>query len=171
MCTSNFGAELWRKRWMNYIKSWSPYCTRNICFWNKSFSFEAIFTALQWRHNEHDGVSNPEPRDCLFSRYSRRKSKKTSKLRVTDLCKGNSPVTGEFHAQRASNAENVSTRWRHHDVQNIMALVLVLFSHYVYVFCHVNGFADRHMVTARGESITTQYMISNDSYNVIWLCN
>ena len=27
---------------------------------------------------------------------------------VTGLCEGNSPVTGEFPAQRASNAENVS---------------------------------------------------------------
>ena len=35
-------------------------------------------------------------------------SKKTSKLRVTGLCAGNSPVTGEFPAQKASNAENVS---------------------------------------------------------------
>ena len=35
--------------------------------------------------------------------------KKTSKLRVTGLCWGNSPVTGEFPAQMASNAENVST--------------------------------------------------------------
>ena len=40
--------------------------------------------------------------------YSRHRSKKTSKLRVTDLCVGNSPVTGEFPAQKASNAENVS---------------------------------------------------------------
>ena len=31
---------------------------------------------------------------------------KTSKLRVTGLCEGNSPVTSEFPAQRASNAEN-----------------------------------------------------------------
>ena len=31
------------------------------------------------------------------------------------LCAGNSPVTGEFPAQRASNAENVSIWWRHHD--------------------------------------------------------
>ena len=31
-----------------------------------------------------------------------------SKLRVTGLCEGNSPVTGDFPAQRASNAENVS---------------------------------------------------------------
>ena len=46
------------------------------------------------------------------------RSKKTSKLRVTGLCAGNSPVTGEFPAQRASNAENVSIWWRHHGVRN-----------------------------------------------------
>ena len=28
--------------------------------------------------------------------YSRRRSKKTSKVRVTGLCEGKSPVTGEF---------------------------------------------------------------------------
>ena len=47
--------------------------------------------------------------------YSRRRSKKTSKLRVTGLCERNSSVTGEFPTQRASNAENVSIWWRHHE--------------------------------------------------------
>ena len=46
--------------------------------------------------------------------YSRHKSKKTSKLRVTGLCAGNSPMPGEFPAQRANYAENVSIWWRHH---------------------------------------------------------
>ena len=46
--------------------------------------------------------------------YSRRRSKKTSKPRVTGLSAGNSPETGEFPTQRASNAENVSIWWRHH---------------------------------------------------------
>ena len=46
--------------------------------------------------------------------YSGANSKKTSKLRVTGLCVGNSPVTGEFPAQMASYAENVSIWWRHH---------------------------------------------------------
>ena len=46
--------------------------------------------------------------------YPRRKSKKTSKLRLTGLYEGNSPVTGEFPAQRVSNAENVSIWWRRH---------------------------------------------------------
>ena len=44
------------------------------------------------------------------------RAKKTSRLRVTGLCAGNSPVTGEFPAQMFSNAENVSIWWRHHDI-------------------------------------------------------
>ena len=44
--------------------------------------------------------------------YSRRRSTKTSKLGVTGLYAGNSPVTGEFPVQRASNAENASIWWR-----------------------------------------------------------
>ena len=53
--------------------------------------------------------------DCLLNRLFRRRSKKTSKLRVTGLCAGNPPVTGEFPSQMASYAENVSIWWRHHD--------------------------------------------------------
>ena len=71
---------------------------------------------LQWRDNERDGVSNHQPYGCLLNRLFRRRSKNTSKLRVAGLCEENSPVTGEFPAQRASNAENVSIWWRHHDV-------------------------------------------------------
>ena len=48
--------------------------------------------------------------------YSDADQKKTSKLRVTGLCAGNSPGTGEFPAQMASNAENVSIWWRHHGI-------------------------------------------------------
>ena len=71
-------------------------------------------TSLRWRHNDHAGVSNHQPHGCLLNRLFGRKSKKTSKLRVTGLCAGNSPGTGEFPAQMASYAENVSIWWRHH---------------------------------------------------------
>ena len=71
-------------------------------------------TALRWRHNERDSVSNHQPHDCLLNRLFRRRSKKTSKLRVTGLCVGNSAGTGEFPAQMAIHAENVSIWWRHH---------------------------------------------------------
>ena len=69
---------------------------------------------LRWRHNGRDSVSNHQPHVCLLNRLFRRRSKKTSKLRVTGLCAGISPETGEFPAQKASNAENVSIWWRHH---------------------------------------------------------
>ena len=74
-----------------------------------------LFLYHWWRHNGCNGVSNHQPHDCLLNRLFRRGSKKTSKLRVIGLCEGNSPVTGDFPAQRASNAENVSIWWRQHD--------------------------------------------------------
>ena len=51
-----------------------------------------LYFSLQWRHYEHDGVSNHQPHDCLLNRLFIRRSKKISKLRVTGLCEGNSPV-------------------------------------------------------------------------------
>ena len=79
---------------------------------------------LQWRHNGHDGISNHQPLDCLLNRLFRCRSKKTSKLRVTGLCAGNSPVTSEFRAQMASNVENVSIWWHHHDRAKIWEIHL-----------------------------------------------
>ena len=77
---------------------------------------------LQWRHNERNGVSNHQPHDCLPSRLFRRRSKKTSKVRITGLCAGNSPVTGEFPAQRASSAKHISIWWRHRARWNTLCL-------------------------------------------------
>ena len=65
-------------------------------------------------HNERDGLSDHRYLGCLINRLFRRRSKKTSKLRVIGLCEGNSPVIGEFPTQRYSNAENISIWWRHH---------------------------------------------------------
>ena len=56
---------------------------------------------LELRHSERDSFSDHQPHDCLLNRLFRRRSKKTSKLRVTGLCAGNSPGTGEFPAQKA----------------------------------------------------------------------
>ena len=68
---------------------------------------------LQWRHNEHHGVTNHQPHYCLLSRLCGGRSKKTSKLRVPGLCEGihrwpvNSPHTGPvtrkcFHLMTSS---------------------------------------------------------------------
>ena len=75
----------------------------------------------------------------LLNRLFRRRSKKTSKLRVTGLCAGNSTVTGEFPAQMASNAENVSIWWRHHGVQSMGTAVKIACKLQSY-FQHINQF-------------------------------
>ena len=79
------------------------------------FVFCDFIITLQWHHNGRYGVSNHQPHDCLLNRLFRRRSKKIPKLRATGLCAENSPVTGEFPAQMASNAENVTIWWRHHE--------------------------------------------------------
>ena len=84
----------------------------------KSMALPEISRALQWRHDRHDGVSNHQPHGSLLNRLFRRRSKKTTKLRVTGLCARNSPVPDEFPAQRASNVENVSIWWCHHEIDS-----------------------------------------------------
>ena len=83
-------------------------------FVGRTFNFTVFFFSLEWRHNGCNGVSNHQPHDCLLNRLFWRTSKKTSTLRFTGLCAGNSPGTGVFPAQMASNLENVFIWWRHH---------------------------------------------------------
>ena len=66
---------------------------------------------LQWCHNGRDSVSSHQSHECLLKRLFRRRSRKTSKLRVTGLCVGNSSVTGEIPTQ---NTEKVSFWWLYH---------------------------------------------------------
>ena len=95
--------------------------------WSQLKPARCNYSSLQWRHNEIAGVSNHQPHDCLLSRLFTRISKKTSKHRVTGFCVGNSPVAGDFPAQRASNAENLSIWWRHHALTDFSdGLVLML---------------------------------------------
>ena len=79
----------------------------------KLHAYQITLDPLKWGHNGRNGVSNHQPRDCLLNRLFGRRQK-TSKLRVTGLCAGNSPVSAEFPAQRTSNAEYVSIWWRHY---------------------------------------------------------
>ena len=76
--------------------------------------------SLQWCHNECNGVSNHRCLVCLLKSLFRNRSKKISKLSVTGLCEGNSLMISEFRTRRASNAENVSIWWCHHDSKNAL---------------------------------------------------
>ena len=105
--------------------------------------------SLRWRHNDHAGVSNHQPHGCLLNRLYRRTSKKTSKLRVTGLCAGNSPGTGEFPAQMASYAENVSIWWRHHGWPRPMSLYCVIWPQWVDRWAHVC----KHSSSAFGKTL------------------
>ena len=78
-----------------------------------------IAKSLRWRHDGRDSISNYQPHDCLLTVYSdadQRKYQSSASLAfVRGIHRG--PVnsgTGEFPAQRASYAENVSIWWRHH---------------------------------------------------------
>ena len=59
-----------------YFKCWRPIYRLVQC------------ASLRWRHNDHVGVSYHQPHHCLLSRLFGRRSKKTSKLRVTGFCAG-----------------------------------------------------------------------------------
>ena len=97
----------------NYVKINKNFHLRMV-IWD--CRMENVGFPLQWLQNGSDGVSNHQPHHCLLNRLFRRRSNEISKLSVTGLCVGNSPVTGEFPAQKTSDAENVSIWWRHHVV-------------------------------------------------------
>ena len=84
-----------------------------------------IILSLQWRHNMRDGVANRTASRLFAQPFFTRRSKNTPKLRVTGLCEGNAPVTGGFSIQKASNAENISIKWRHHVWNEIDGIVNV----------------------------------------------
>ena len=83
----------------NILGQWINQCLTDL-FLNRIFLYEYGITKpqlcldyvpLHWCHNDHGGVSNHQPRGCLLDHLFRRRWKKTSKLRVTGLCAGNSP--------------------------------------------------------------------------------
>ena len=106
-----------------------------------------VFPTLQWRHNGNDDVSNHQPHHCLLNCLFRRRSKKTSKLCVTGLCTGNSPVTGEFLTQMACNPENVYVWWRHH-VNGYSFIELCFYrSHWPQILFGSNDGLSPHIIT------------------------
>ena len=67
-------------------------------------------------HHYSDDAVNHRRLDCLHTHMLRRRSKKTSKLRVTGHC-GNNRWPADSPSQRTSNAENVSIWWRHPEIE------------------------------------------------------
>ena len=106
----------WRVPWLNggdYTSASWVLITRLTHF----FSWQwCLNIALHWRHNEHDGVSNHQSHDCLPNRLFRRRSKKTSKLRVTGFCRGihQWPVTSPHKGPVTGKCVHLMTSpWNH----------------------------------------------------------
>ena len=91
------------------ISFWWTFCENK-----KAITVPVGYSLPDRRHNEHGDVSNHQRPGRLLNHLFRLRAKKTSKLRITGLCGGNSPMTVEFPTQKANNAENVSIWWRHH---------------------------------------------------------
>ena len=135
---ASIDGEIYGRRWVLY--GWKP-SQRRIdtivvaCLVNDACRLAVIpeATSSQWRHNGRDGVSFHQPPHCLLNRLFRHRWNKKSKARVTGFCEGNSPVTSEFTAQRASNEENVSIWLRHHFVW--CSLVLATSTQFVWIPC------------------------------------
>ena len=73
---------------------------------NASLEHNHYFIILSFKViHKRDGVSNNRRLHRLLNCWFWRRSKNTSKLRVTGLCEGNSPVTGEIPTKRANDAE------------------------------------------------------------------
>ena len=55
----------------------------------------------------------------------------------------NSPGAGEFPAQMASNAENVSIRWRHHEVTEASTYTHIYLYGYTYTYTSVHAYLSK----------------------------
>ena len=113
-CLSLTAKRFWIFTWWKICRIFfSPY------IWYRTVTLQQVFGNLyQWllcidiyclsgHRNMYIFVSNHRQLNCLPNRLFRRRSKKTSKLRATGLCKGKSPVTGEVPSQRTRNTSSI----------------------------------------------------------------
>ena len=111
------------KRYSKHTQNWACSLKRRLCH---GLDIRVIVRKIgSWTHYDDVIMSAMASQIANLANvystvYSRRRSKKTSKLCVTGLCEGNLPVTGEFPSQRASDAENVSIWWRHHEARSLL---------------------------------------------------
>ena len=83
--------------------------------WNLNHNTPKIF----WHHDDviiDAMASQITSLTIVYPTVIQTQIKENIKLRVTGLCVGHSPGTGEFPAQLASNAENVFIGWSHREL-------------------------------------------------------
>ena len=140
-----------------------------ICFITKSEG-----ETILWMHRQIITMTSQWARWCLKSPalllftqpFIRAQMKKTSKLRVTGLCEGNSPGTSEFPAQMASNVENVSIWWRHHDITGMKKCYSSLFLNASLRLHHCIKILDYCSVVSSANAIQNTEI---ETYGWLWL--
>ena len=135
----NLAWNTWHNLWKMFREVWTPlsywFCHNLFDYLQKCYSgclHYGLYNAMQVAIRISQGSSSEWRQiSSLAIVYStflfRRRSKKTSKLCATGLCVGNSPVTGEFPAQMASNTENISIWWRHHVNTGLNRLLCIVY--------------------------------------------
>ena len=118
----NLWSEITLLRFLFHRSKWGTkqYYRFSQCYWMYFNSVlckgQGFHWTLQWHHDECNSISNHWRLNGLLNCFFRCRSKKALKLHVSGLCEGNSLVTSEFPLQMASNIENVSICWCHHEI-------------------------------------------------------
>ena len=97
-------------------------------------------SALQWRHNELDNVSNHQSPECLLNRLFKAQIKGNLKTPRHWPLWGEFTETGKFPAHSASNAENVSIWLRHHGFCQTKLIIARFW--YLTMSIHINHYVD-----------------------------
>ena len=96
--------------------------------WSSLVQIIACWLTAWWHYNDVLMSTNASQITSLTIVYSTVYSGADQRYHQSSaplaFCVGNSLVTGEFPAQKASNAENVSIWWRHHGIEIISVLCL-----------------------------------------------
>ena len=116
-----------------------------------------VLSTLQWCHNQR--FPNHQPYDCLLNCLFKAQIKENIKAPRHWPLWGEFP--GEFPAQRASTAENVSISWRHHDFNHGIMDVITSFygvssCKVTYNTCHLSNYIwDYYIGTLSSVQVTT----------------
>ena len=70
------------------VSTWKGALRTDMIYQADLYQWQCLCGALQWRHNERDGVSNYQPRDCLLNRLFKTQIKENIKVpRHWPLCR------------------------------------------------------------------------------------
>ena len=138
---------------------WLSFCYRSVCRCHITLWHRAT---LQYRHNEHDGISNHRSLGCLLNRLFRCTSKKTSKLRVTGPC-----ITNVFATRRKNFSQ-----WHRSFQRKLLSHWLKLLRHVaIMLVIQGPGFPAQRASNVENVSIWWRMKVRYDFFEVYMIIN